>query len=445
MIGTIVRIGWINLRRDRGGQIVSFLLPIAFFSIFALVFSGQGRDSTSRISVAVVDESGSELNRRIVAALEKEEGLRVRRSARAKDAAPDAPETPLDRARAEQMVRDGDVPVAIVLPAGLDISFVGDSQVSIELLSDPSDQIAPQIVGGLLQKVAMTGAPDIMMKNGIDRFEEMAGTFTSEQRRAVDEWLPTLNEMAGKSAPSGENADASNGAAGATNDSTAENESAFSGIVGVKVVEVLGEQNKKNPLVAFYAAGIGVMFLLFMCAGEGDSLLEEMETGTLDRVLSSNLGMGGLLVGKWITAALIGSLQITIMFVWGALVFGLDLAGHIPGFVVMTLATASAASALGLLLATACKTRAQLGGVSRIVILTMSALGGSMFPRFLMSEGMQKVGLLTFNAWALDGYVKVFWREAPLLALWPQVTVLVALTVALLVAGRTLARRWESV
>ena len=43
----------------------------------------------------------------------------------------------------------------------------------------------------------------------------------------------------------------------------------------------------------------------------------------------------------------------------------------------------------------------------------MSALGGSMFPRFLMSENMQKVGLLTFNAWALDGYLKVFWRDAP--------------------------------
>ena len=44
----------------------------------------------------------------------------------------------------------------------------------------------------------------------------------------------------------------------------------------------------------------------------------------------------------------------------------------------------------------------------------MSALGGSMFPRFLMSETMQQFGLVTFNAWALDGYLKVFWRNAPL-------------------------------
>ena len=37
---------------------------------------------------------------------------------------------------------------------------------------------------------------------------------------------------------------------------------------------------------------------------------------------------------------------------------------------------------------------------------------------------MQKIGLVTFNAWALDGYLKVFWRNAPIWQLWPQVAVL---------------------
>ena len=74
----------------------------------------------------------------------------------------------------------------------------------------------------------------------------------------------------------------------------------------------------------------------------------------------------------------------------------------------------------------------------------MSAVGGSMFPRFLMSDGMQKMGLVTFNAWALDGYIKVFWRNAPLIDLWPQVTVLVALCGVFLFAARMAARRWET-
>ncbi|MBA2260129.1 MAG: ABC transporter permease, partial [Acidobacteria bacterium] len=104
---------------------------------------------------------------------------------------------------------------------------------------------------------------------------------------------------------------------------------------------------------------------------------------------------------------------------------------------------AAAAAALGLVLATLAKSRGQLQGFSTILILTMSALGGSMFPRFLMTETMQKFGLLTFNGWALDGYLKVFWRELPILQLWPQVLVLVMLTVLFLSLARVLARRWE--
>jgi ABC-2 type transport system permease protein len=107
--------------------------------------------------------------------------------------------------------------------------------------------------------------------------------------------------------------------------------------------------------------------------------------------------------------------------------------------------TAAAAAALALVLATLARSRAQLSGFSTILILTMSALGGSMFPRFLMSETMQKVGLITFNAWALDGYLKVFWYGAPVHALWPQVAVLSGLAVVFLSAARIVARRWEAV
>ena len=60
MILTLVRVSWTNLKRDRVAQMLTFLLPILFFSIFATVFGNQGRDSTSRIRVAVVDEDGSE-------------------------------------------------------------------------------------------------------------------------------------------------------------------------------------------------------------------------------------------------------------------------------------------------------------------------------------------------------------------------------------------------
>ena len=186
------------------------------------------------------------------------------------------------------------------------------------------------------------------------------------------------------------------------------------------------------------------MFLLFSVSGAGGTLLDEVDSGTLDRVLSTRVGMGGFLLGKWLFLALMGVLQLTVMFLWGRIAFGLDLFSHLPGFFVMTIVTAAAAAGFGLMLATLARTRAQLSGMSTIIILTMSALGGSMFPRFLMSESMQKFGLVTFNAWALDGYLKVFWRDAPVWQLWPQVLVLTTLALVFMALARLFARRWET-
>ncbi len=278
------------------------------------------------------------------------------------------------------------------------------------------------MVQGLLQKVAMTAAPDLMMEGGLRQFARYAGALTPEQQRAVDDWIPKL-----KQAPSG-------GAGGQRQGMG----------VDVQIVDVMRTDDAQGSLISFYAAGIGVMFLLFSAVGgAGGALLDEAEAGTLERLLSTNIGMTGLLVGKWVFLALVGCAQLTVMFLWGTLVFGLPLFSHVPGFAIMTVATAGAAAALGLVLATLARSRAQLSGFSTILILTMSALGGSMFPRFLMSDTMQRVGLVTFNAWALDGYLKVFWRNAPLWQLWPQLAVLATLTLVFLLLSRLLARRWQ--
>ena len=109
----------------------------------------------------------------------------------------------------------------------------------------------------------------------------------------------------------------------------------------------------------------------------------------------------------------------------------------------MTAATSLAVASFGMLLASLARTRAQLAAISTLIILTMSAVGGSMFPRFLMPEMMKKIGLLTFNAWAIDGYTKVFWRDEPVSHLAPQVAVLVGSAIVLFWIARLFARRWE--
>jgi ABC-2 type transport system permease protein len=425
MIGTLLRIGWTNFRRDRVALSLTFVLPIVFFSIFAGVFGNQRSPATRRIEVAIVDEDGSDYSKAVVAALRSEGALRTRTTPEEDGRGPT-----LNRTAAEKLIRNGDLPVAVVLPKGFGESRKFWSETTgagprVQLLADVSDPIAPQVVQGLLQKVSFTAAPETMATEGLAMFEKYSGPLTAAQRASVDQWVGEMR----KGTASG--AGRSGGAAAGFG-------------LPVDVVNVMQPGGGDTATISFYAAGIGVMFLLFSCAGAGGSLIEEEESGTLGRLIGSRAGMSGVLAGKWMFIAMMGMLQLIVMFSWGAAVFGLPLAPHLPGFLVMTAFTAAAASGFGLVLAALCRTRAQLSGLSTIVILTMSALGGSMFPRFLMSETMQKAGLVTFNAWALDGYLKVFWRNSPIVDLWPQALVLTGLTIASLIAARLLARRWET-
>jgi ABC-2 type transport system permease protein len=426
LILAIVRTAIVSLRRDRGALALSFILPVVFFTIFAVIFGGR-RNTTPRVSVIAVDEDHSRASQRLVKGLESEGSLVVKTRP---EPVKGVEQPEYTATTAEAAVKAGTAPVAVVIPRGFGenpISFGPSdaSRPSIQLLEDSSDMVAPQVIAGLLQKVAMTAMPDLMAEQGSKSFDQFVGGLTREQRQRLDEGLRYLREREASGDTGTGSADAGNG-----------------GIIAFKSRAVVGE-NKNNPMVSFYAAAIGVMFLLFTASGAAGALLDEAESGTLDRVLSSHVTMTTLMLGKLTFNSLLAFSQLVLMFIWGWAVFKLDFWSHIPGFVVMGICTAFAVAAFGMLLASVCHTRAQLGALSTLVILIMSSIGGSMFPRFLMPEAMQKAGLLTINAWAIDGFTKVFWRDEPLSHLWPQVLVLVAIGVALFAVARRLARRWE--
>lgn len=420
MIAAIVRTGWMNLRHDRAALILSFVVPVVFFSIFAGIFGAQ-RSNTPKTKMAVADLDGSPNSRQLLASLRAESALRII------EAPKNGPR--FDAASAEAYVRAGSAPVALIIPKGFGSSQIrfgpkGDvRRPSFKLLTDSADPIAERVASGLLQKVVMTGLPKMMIGGGIEAIDQWSGGLTPQQRATIQANVDQLDTIREKP-----------GAAGDGN--------GLGDIIDIETKDIVGA-NKKNSVAALYAAGIGVMFLLFTATNAGGALLDESESGTLDRILTTRVTMTQLLIGKLVYLWLLGFLQLVVMFTWGALVFRLEFFQHIGGFMIIAPATTLCTAAFGLFLASLARTRAQLGAISTLIVLTVSALGGSMFPRFLMPESLQKAGLVLFNSWALDGFTNVFWREEPLSSLVAPVLVLSAWAVVFFLTAGRLTRKME--
>ncbi len=471
---TLLRIQWLDLKRDRVALLFLIALPIAFFSIFASIFGsmdfgggGGGEGDESRpISIIVIDDDRSEISARFVQAMKEEPGLAVtmEKPRDENEVVTQVTSDSYSREEAAQLVREAEFAAVVVIPPGFDASFANfaGERVALEVIYDPTNPFAKMGVPGILQGVSMKAAPDVLMERGMSSLDQWGGGLTDAQRQAIDLIRPYLRGE--KPWEELEEADGVDDAGTETDEpQTGARGGMMDGMIAIEAVDARAATSSTSAasdgeedfsMIPYYAAGIGVMFLLFSMAGAAGSLLKEHETGALDRVLSSNISMTKLLAGKWMFYATAGFIQVILMFVWGELVFGrqMDLftPHHMTGLIIMAGFTAMAAAAFGILIASLCRTRGQLDGMSTIGILIMSAVGGSMVPRMFMPDFMKTVGKFTFNGQALDGFLNVFWESNPTDSLAdlfrdlaPQLLIMGLMTAILFALARFFARRWE--
>jgi hypothetical protein len=90
-------------------------------------------------------------------------------------------------------VREGDVSAAIVIPEGARTELRRADRSADRRVGRSSNPVASQIVTGLLQKAAMTAAPEVTFRSDIELFEKYAGTLTPQQKAAVDSWEQELH------------------------------------------------------------------------------------------------------------------------------------------------------------------------------------------------------------------------------------------------------------
>jgi ABC-2 type transport system permease protein len=358
---------WIMLKsliRDRAALAVSFMLPGVVFTIFAFVFAGASGGALS-IRVAVADLRGDAGSEAFLAELFAHDGLRR------------LPVAGDGREAVVGMVRAGVADVGLVVRdlAGPFSRPPSSGPAHVEMVTDPSREIASAMLSGLVQQAYMQQLPGA--SSGLGLLDRTSAT-------------PAAH--------------------------------AFSA-------------------VAYYAGAVAVMFLLFSSLAQALTFVDERQSGLLERIAAGPGGIGIVVDGKFLFIVALGWVQVAIVFAVAWLGFGLALPAHIGPWAVTTLMAAIAAAGLALVFVTLCRTRQQADTLGQMLVVIVSALGGSMVPRFLMPPEVQALGWATPNTWALEAYAGLFWRGDGLEALYLPWAVLAGMGLGALVMARLIAAR----
>jgi ABC-2 type transport system permease protein len=426
--------------RDRAGLLLGFGLPILLCTVFGAAMGALGGgDSVGRIELVLADEDRTEASRALVAELERSRGLRL--DILAQD----------EQDSARSRVAEGDAPAGLEIGAGYGAALAAGDELPLTLYRDPGKEIEQQILAGNLIP-ALFGAVGEEFGRRISRTVLESLDFPpvgrARAQAILDASWEDMEELVSELQGAGALQEPSvpDPAEGGVEDAGDDFDfaSAVSDLLGLTVEDVVGggdaARAEKIGRQTQAVAGMAVMMLLFGLIACGGTLLEEQHSGTLERLRLAPGAGPAILGGKFLFTWVIGLLQLLVLFLYGSVVFDVPILRAPLALVVLSAVVAAATTGFGLLFAVVCRTQKQLEGLSTLVILTMSALGGSWWPLAFLPEWYRFLGHFTLNAWAMDGYQGIFWYGQGLPGIASELCVLAGIALG---TGLAAWRLWE--
>jgi ABC-2 type transport system permease protein len=407
MLNQILALTWKDLKiffKDRGHVVLIFLQPLMFIVVMSYALSGlfrAGEDQPIRI-LAVIEDRGKQAAV-VLRQLDKMKSFQIEKTWEGQ---------PITREKAERLVVEGKRNMALIFPS--DFSSILEQtpesrepeRTKILVVVDPttSSQFIEPILGtlqGLVERTTYTA----MMPKGIDYlFERIAPETPAQERESFKSRAEETMSggLVGRKEPL------------VTVERTVP--------PGMRIQKFPDTFQQNVPGYTIY----GIFWIVSLLA---NSVLQEKREGTFRRLLTAPFDRTVMLTGKLVPYYFINLIQLLLMVGISSLLFGMNLGYSPSGLVAVSLAAAATSTGLGIMVAALARTEAQVGGLTVLLLLSLSALGGCFIPRFVMPQWLRMVGLITPHAWALDAYQDLLVRGYTFFEVLPKVGILVAFAV----------------
>jgi ABC-2 type transport system permease protein len=180
--------------------------------------------------------------------------------------------------------------------------------------------------------------------------------------------------------------------------------------------------------------GMGSTYVMFTVLGGMAVLVRERQRWTLQRLAVLPLTRSQILGGKMLTYFTLGMIQYGIVFAVGLMV-GLDFGPHPILMLPIMAAFVLCCTVLTFAIAPSMSSDTQAGFVATLLALIFAPLGGAWWPLEIVSEPMQRIGHLSPVAWAMDAFQDLLFYGGGLVAILPELGVLLAAAAVLFGLG----------
>ena len=211
--------------------------------------------------------------------------------------------------------------------------------------------------------------------------------------------------------------------------------------VAVEVLRPGEEPNDESSdsLFSRLLPGLIVMFVMFSVTLAAQAMVEERRTGTLERLMTTRLGVNQLFTGKFLSGVMRAMFQTVLMLSLAFVVFQPGGALEFVELLAFALLAAAAFTGVSLVIGAVARTRNQAAWAAVFFTLLMVVFSGTFFE---ITEGslMHSISRATINAYAIDAMQNIIGRGEHLGQQWLEMAVMAGVAVVGLTIARLLFR-----